>query len=52
MTKSTILGHFFGIFGIFREGKGFPDGKTKKQIIHSTFCILIKPENFGLVNFF
>jgi glycerol-3-phosphate acyltransferase PlsY len=31
-TKSTILGHFLGIFGIFRGGKGSLDGKYGKII--------------------
>jgi hypothetical protein len=26
-AKSTILGHFLEIFGIFRGGKGSPNGK-------------------------
>jgi hypothetical protein len=29
-AKSTILGHFLGIFEIFRGGKGTPDHKTRK----------------------
>jgi hypothetical protein len=37
--------------GFSEEEKG-PQMEKWKKFIYSTFCILIKPKNFGLVKFF
>jgi hypothetical protein len=52
MPKSISPSHILEIFGIFIRGKGSPYGKYAKKKMHSTFCILIKTKNIGLLNFF
>jgi hypothetical protein len=38
MAKSTILSHFLGILGIFREGKVSADEKYGKIYLIDIFC--------------
>jgi hypothetical protein len=42
---------FGGFLGFSEEEKG-PQMENMENFIYSTFCILINPENFGLVKFF
>jgi hypothetical protein len=44
--KSTILDHFWGIFGIFKGGKGSPDGKYRNFLFTQHFVYSSSQTNF------